>query len=169
MLTCPFKIYPTTCNAMYLYSHCLRTGYGCVRRTYKVSSSLTLHSVRPGAARIAWIAQRPLISAKIRLQYVSSAGSPTDRSLLTNFQKEPKLARARQIPEWEVYDGEIARLARRLAEEGIIRASAAAADVSDLANAASGKAPVAIDDTTEASAREVDEEGQTRHVKHEEL
>ena len=31
-----------------------------------------------------------------------------------SMQKEPKLDRARQIPEWEVYDGEIAAFARRL-------------------------------------------------------
>lgn len=31
-------------------------------------------------------------------------------------QKEPKLDRARQIPEWEVYDSEIAEFARRLRE-----------------------------------------------------
>ena len=30
------------------------------------------------------------------------------------LQKEPKLDRARQIPEWEVYDNEIAEFARRL-------------------------------------------------------
>ena len=123
--------------------------------------------MRPGAARIAWIAQRPLISAKIRLQYVSSAWPPSDRSLLTTFQKEPKLARARQIPEWEVYDGEIAHLARRLAEEGIIRASAAAADVSDLANAASGKVPVSTEETVEV--QDADEEDHSKHRKHEEL
>lgn len=28
--------------------------------------------------------------------------------------KEPKLARARQIPEWDVYDGEVARFAKGL-------------------------------------------------------
>jgi len=38
--------------------------------------------------------------------------------LVHHSQKEPKLARARQIPEWEQYDGEIARFTRRLADEG---------------------------------------------------
>jgi UDP-glucose:glycoprotein glucosyltransferase len=52
-------------------------------------------------------------------------------------QKEPKLARARKIPEWEQYDSEIARFTRRLAEEGRIHASAAAADVNELAKAGS--------------------------------
>ncbi|KII87653.1 glycosyltransferase family 24 protein [Plicaturopsis crispa FD-325 SS-3] len=48
--------------------------------------------------------------------------------------KEPKLARARQIPEWEEYDSEIARFARKLADEGLIRSQAAAADANVLAN-----------------------------------
>ena len=33
------------------------------------------------------------------------------------MQKEPKLDRARQIPEWEVYDNEIAAFARTLQEK----------------------------------------------------
>ncbi len=53
------------------------------------------------------------------------------------FQKEPKLQRARKIPEWEQYDSEIAHFTRRLAEEGRIHASAAAADVNELAKAGS--------------------------------
>ncbi|KAH7929980.1 glycosyltransferase family 24 protein [Leucogyrophana mollusca] len=48
--------------------------------------------------------------------------------------KEPKLSRARQIPEWEEYDSEIARFARKLAEEGKIRSSVATADTNVLAN-----------------------------------
>lgn len=48
-------------------------------------------------------------------------------------QKEPKLARARQIPEWEAYDGEIARFARRLADAGKISSHAVAAEVNVLA------------------------------------
>ena len=32
--------------------------------------------------------------------------------------KEPKLVRARQIPEWDSYDQEVARLAARVAEDG---------------------------------------------------
>ena len=44
-------------------------------------------------------------------------------------QKEPKLVRARQIPEWDVYDREIAAFASRLSEEG----GPLAASVDDLA------------------------------------
>ncbi|KAE9396725.1 glycosyltransferase family 24 protein [Gymnopus androsaceus JB14] len=56
--------------------------------------------------------------------------------------KEPKLARARQIPEWEEYDSEIARFARKLAEEGKISSRVAAADANALAQTASGAAVV---------------------------
>lgn len=35
--------------------------------------------------------------------------------------KEPKLARARRIPEWEIYDGEVAALAARLSEAKVIK------------------------------------------------
>ncbi|KAH7886870.1 glycosyltransferase family 24 protein [Phlebopus sp. FC_14] len=48
--------------------------------------------------------------------------------------KEPKLSRARQIPEWEVYDAEIAQFARRLAAEGKIRGGVATADSNFLAS-----------------------------------
>ncbi|KAJ4470665.1 glycosyltransferase family 24 protein [Lentinula edodes] len=54
--------------------------------------------------------------------------------------KEPKLARARQIPEWEEYDSEIAKFARKLSEEGKIRSRIAAADANALARTASGAA-----------------------------
>jgi UDP-glucose:glycoprotein glucosyltransferase len=46
------------------------------------------------------------------------------------------LARARQIPEWEEYDAEIARFARDLAEEGKVQSRMAAADTNVLAGAA---------------------------------
>ena len=49
------------------------------------------------------------------------------------FQKEPKLSRARQIPEWDEYDREIARFAQKLAETGAIRSRMAAADANVLA------------------------------------
>lgn len=49
-------------------------------------------------------------------------------------QKEPKLVRARQIPEWEEYDGEIARFAQSLVHDGKIKASAIAASVNELAS-----------------------------------
>lgn len=64
--------------------------------------------------------------------------------LRLRFQKEPKLSRARQIPEWEEYDSEIARFARRLADEGKIKSRAIAADSDVLAtvgNARSEDAP----------------------------
>jgi len=50
------------------------------------------------------------------------------------MQKEPKLFRARQIPEWEEYDGEIARFAQSLVEQGKIKSAAVAASVNDLAS-----------------------------------
>lgn len=46
------------------------------------------------------------------------------------------MARARQIPEWEEYDAEIARFARELAEEGKVQSRMAAADTNVLAGAA---------------------------------
>ncbi|KAI0367406.1 hypothetical protein BV20DRAFT_970596 [Pilatotrama ljubarskyi] len=39
---------------------------------------------------------------------------PAVDSLTAGVQKEPKLDRAKQIPEWEVYDAEIDAFARRL-------------------------------------------------------
>jgi UDP-glucose:glycoprotein glucosyltransferase len=77
---------------------------------------------------------------------------------LLHSQKEPKLARARQIPEWELYDGEIARFTRKLADEGRIHASAAAADVNELAKAGSVPVPVAVKETTQGE-EEGDDEG----------
>ncbi|KAJ7264047.1 glycosyltransferase family 24 protein [Mycena haematopus] len=52
--------------------------------------------------------------------------------------KEPKLARARQIPEWEEYDAEISRFARKLAEDGVIRSHMVAADANALAASGAG-------------------------------
>jgi UDP-glucose:glycoprotein glucosyltransferase len=46
-----------------------------------------------------------------------------------------------------VYDSEIARFTRRLAEEGHIHASAAAADVNELANAGIVHTPAELQDT----------------------
>ncbi|KAF9077351.1 glycosyltransferase family 24 protein [Rhodocollybia butyracea] len=64
--------------------------------------------------------------------------------------KEPKLARARQIPEWEEYDSEIAKFARKLAEEGKIRSRIAAADANALAQTASGAGAILESDNAEA-------------------
>lgn len=55
------------------------------------------------------------------------------------MQKEPKLARARQIPEWSEYDSEIARFARTLAEKGLVHSDAAAVDIDSLASVGGGK------------------------------
>ncbi|EKM57416.1 glycosyltransferase family 24 protein [Phanerochaete carnosa HHB-10118-sp] len=53
--------------------------------------------------------------------------------------KEPKLARAKHIPEWEEYDGEISRFARQLAENGLIHSGMADADATILADVGAGK------------------------------
>ncbi|KAK0452361.1 UDP-glucose:glycoprotein glucosyltransferase-domain-containing protein [Armillaria borealis] len=60
--------------------------------------------------------------------------------------KEPKLARARQIPEWEVYDTEISQFTRKLAEKGLIKSRIAAADTNVLAGA--GSAPSSSPEST---------------------
>lgn len=75
-------------------------------------------------------------------------------------QKEPKLARARQIPEWEEYDGEIARFARKLAEQGLIRSSIATAGADALAGGSgpvSAAEGVSVDDN-DSEVKEVKEE-----------
>jgi UDP-glucose:glycoprotein glucosyltransferase len=64
--------------------------------------------------------------------------------------KEPKLVRARQIPEWDLYDQEIARFAARLsAEEGVVAAS-----VDDLAADNAIKVGAGVD-VKESEAEEV--------------
>ncbi|KAI6043927.1 glycosyltransferase family 24 protein [Pisolithus marmoratus] len=63
--------------------------------------------------------------------------------------KEPKLSRARQIPEWEEYDGEIAQFARRLAAEGKIHGGALTADSKILAGD-SASAPVPLKSSGQA-------------------
>ncbi|KAF9530297.1 UDP-glucose:glycoprotein glucosyltransferase-domain-containing protein [Crepidotus variabilis] len=64
--------------------------------------------------------------------------------------KEPKLARARQIPEWEEYDAEIARFTRELASQGKIHSRIATADTNVLAGGgASGAIDTAGSDNTE--------------------
>lgn len=61
-------------------------------------------------------------------------------------QKEPKLVRARQIPEWDSYDREIAAFAARLAEhEGGTQALAASVD--DLAAEKGSVSAPAVSDT----------------------
>jgi len=52
------------------------------------------------------------------------------------LQKEPKLDRARQIPEWEQYDTEIAQFTRELSVQGKIHSRIAMADANVLAGGA---------------------------------
>ncbi len=73
------------------------------------------------------------------------------------LQKEPKLARAKHIPEWEEYDAEVARLARLLAEDGIIHSGMAVADANILADVGAG--PVVHEVTQEHP--ELDESSHT--------
>lgn len=79
-------------------------------------------------------------------------------------KKEPKLSRARQIPEWEEYDSEIARFTRRLAAEGRIHASAAAADINELANSVTSIPTV---DDVEGSGDDVADISGDGHVRDE--
>lgn len=67
------------------------------------------------------------------------------------LQKEPKLSRARQIPEWETYDAEIARFARKLADEGKLKSQVATADANVLANANNANPSVNADADSSAS------------------
>ena len=65
-----------------------------------------------------------------------------------NQQKEPKLSRARQIPEWSQYDAEIARFARQLVKDGKIGSSALGAEVDALAGEKSTTSEgVAVEET----------------------
>jgi len=70
-------------------------------------------------------------------------------------QKEPKLKRARQIPEWDIYDREIAEFAARISGSH----GALAASVDDLAGSKSPVEP-AYDGDQEADepARRIDDE-----------
>lgn len=79
------------------------------------------------------------------------------RFAYTHLQKEPKLSRARQIPEWEEYDAEIARFARTLAEEGKMLSGIVAADVNVLADVGRSSSSSAVPDAP--TVDEVPEEG----------
>ena len=109
-------------------------------------------SVKPGVARTDFIEPKRSICVRTRLLYYFRLFK---KKLLLNVflivQKEPKLARARQIPEWEEYDTEIAQFTRKLAEDGLIHSGMAAADTNVLANAGTG--PTA----DSSKVREVDE------------
>lgn len=68
------------------------------------------------------------------------------------MQKEPKLARARQIPEWSVYDSEIAQFARGLAQKGLIHSDAAAVDIDALASVGGAAKADKADEAVEADS-----------------
>ena len=102
------------------------------------------------------LCQNPLT---VRILYATLSFEPSEAQFplcTTLKQKEPKLARARQIPEWELYDAEIARFTRTLANDGRIHASAAAADVNELAKA--GSIPVVVSDSVEETMPSGEEE-----------
>lgn len=80
-------------------------------------------------------------------------------------QKEPKLARAKHIPEWEEYDSEVARLTRRLAEEGVIQSGLAVADANVLADVGAGK--VTVDEETSQDSNQQAAEQVILHPKDE--
>ncbi|CAE6344291.1 unnamed protein product [Rhizoctonia solani] len=79
--------------------------------------------------------------------------------------KEPKLARARQIPEWTSYDNEIAEFARSLADSGKIRSRAISGSVDALASV--GK-KLTTSTTEESPAPTTDDQAEP-HREHEEL
>ncbi|KAI0696066.1 glycosyltransferase family 24 protein [Cytidiella melzeri] len=83
--------------------------------------------------------------------------------------KEPKLARAKHIPEWEEYDSEIARFAHRLYERGIIRSGMVDADASVLADVGSAARSKMENDEFERVEGEVDEGGTTARYTKDEL
>ncbi|KAG6918623.1 hypothetical protein DXG01_013034 [Tephrocybe rancida] len=112
------KIYQITYNEKFPSSRWAKIGSG----------------VKLGAAKIGYIERKQSISVKIRSRQVHCRNINTAK-LLIILQKEPKLVRARQIPEWEEYDHEIAQFARQLAEAGVIHSGLATADTNVLANA----------------------------------
>ncbi|KDR79892.1 hypothetical protein GALMADRAFT_242006 [Galerina marginata CBS 339.88] len=72
--------------------------------------------------------------------------------------KEPKLARARQIPEWEEYDTEIARFTRDLAAQGKIHSRIATADVNALAGGSTSVDSKKEDEDVETDTKPVHQE-----------
>jgi UDP-glucose:glycoprotein glucosyltransferase len=74
------------------------------------------------------------------------------------YKKEPKLSRARKIPEWEHYDTEIANFSRKLMEEGLIRSRISSADVNVLANEGSTPPRVALESESEGLSKGRDED-----------
>ncbi|KAI9567473.1 hypothetical protein HD554DRAFT_966294 [Boletus coccyginus] len=88
----------------------------------------TLNGYRPQAAKTDSVVQRRSTYVKIPSRCVVQRISH-QHSIHGSIrvQKEPKLSRARRIPEWEEYN-EIARFVCRLVAEGKIHASVATAD-----------------------------------------
>ena len=74
------------------------------------------------------------------------------------WQKEPKLVRARQIPEWDLYDQEIAAFATRVSAES----GALAASVDDLAAEKGGAAMPSLKTVVEPEEPRQDDE--SRHI-----
>lgn len=62
-------------------------------------------------------------------------------------KKEPKLVRARKIPEWEAYDIEIAEFARTLALKGSLGSENAKLATEDVARLASSVGPADVTDS----------------------
>jgi len=93
---------------------------------------------------------------------------------VVNLQKEPKLARARQIPEWEEYDTEIAQFTRQLAKEGKIHSRMATADANVLAGAgntaaAEGDKPGEVSESENAHTEKVGSQEATSEPQRDEL
>lgn len=86
------------------------------------------------------------------------------------LQKEPKLSRARQIPEWEEYDAEIAHFASELAKQGKIRSGIVAADANVLADVGASShasAHASSEEETEHESQDDKEEGVVEHPRDE--
>ncbi|KAJ7222294.1 UDP-glucose:glycoprotein glucosyltransferase-domain-containing protein [Mycena pura] len=81
--------------------------------------------------------------------------------------KEPKLARARQIPEWEEYDSEISRFAQKLSEEGLIRSRIVAAGADALATGGANtdtQRSLDVEDSTESLSSQQVDDTSSEHV-----
>lgn len=81
------------------------------------------------------------------------------------MQKEPKLSRARQIPEWEEYDAEVSQFARKLADQGIIRSAAYASGADTLANVGAAKPPAEQTDGESKVLAEPEDEKESADAK----
>ena len=77
------------------------------------------------------------------------------------------MVRAKHIPEWEEYDGEVARFTRQLAEKGVIQSGLSVADSNVLADVGAGHptnhegeeaGPVSVDNDAEQTRRPAKDE-----------